>query len=93
MQAITYRAYGTPDVLKPTTVTQPVPGSGEVLVQVHAASLNQADLYLLPPHGGISRNRPIGHAEHSAWNITVFRDGWSMSCEMEVSHGKATRTW
>ena len=47
MQAMTYRAYGAPDVLEPTTVTQPIPGSGEVLVQVHAASLNQADLYLL----------------------------------------------
>lgn len=47
MQAMTYRAYGAPDVLQPTTVTKPVPASGEVLVQVHAASLNQADLYLL----------------------------------------------
>lgn len=47
MQAMTYRAYGAPDVLQLTTVTRPVPEAGEVLVQVHAASLNQADLYLL----------------------------------------------
>lgn len=47
MQAMTYRAYGAPDVLQPTTVARPVPEAGEVLVQVHAASLNQADLYLL----------------------------------------------
>lgn len=47
MQAMIYRAYGAPDVLQPMTVAQPVPGAGEVLVQVHAASLNQADLYLL----------------------------------------------
>lgn len=47
MQAMTYRAYGPPDVLQPTTVARPVPEAGEVLVQVHAASLNQADLYLL----------------------------------------------
>jgi NADPH:quinone reductase-like Zn-dependent oxidoreductase len=45
--AMTYRAYGAPDVLQVTTVPTPTPGIGEVLVQVHAASLNQADLYLL----------------------------------------------
>lgn len=43
MQAMIYRAYRAPDVLQLTTVTKPVPGPGEVLVQVHAASLNQAD--------------------------------------------------
>lgn len=47
MQAMIYRAYGAPDVLQPMTVARPVPEAGEVLVQVHAASLNQADLYLL----------------------------------------------
>jgi NADPH:quinone reductase-like Zn-dependent oxidoreductase len=47
VQAMTYRAYGAPDVLQPTTVARPVPEAGEVLVEVHAASLNQADLYLL----------------------------------------------
>ena len=47
MQAMIYRAYGAPDVLQVATVATPVPGAGEVLVQVHAASLNQADLYLL----------------------------------------------
>jgi NADPH:quinone reductase-like Zn-dependent oxidoreductase len=47
VQAMTYQAYGAPDVLQLTTVARPVPGPGEVLVQVQAASLNQADLYLL----------------------------------------------
>jgi NADPH:quinone reductase-like Zn-dependent oxidoreductase len=47
VQAMTYQAYGAPDVLQPTTVARPVPEAGEVLVQVQAASLNQADLYLL----------------------------------------------
>ncbi|MBP1468827.1 NAD(P)-dependent alcohol dehydrogenase [Candidatus Chloroploca sp. M-50] len=47
MQAMTYQTYGAPDVLQLTTFTRPVPKAGEVLVQIHAASLNQADLYLL----------------------------------------------
>ena len=55
MQAMTYRAYGAPDVLQVTTVPTPAPGAGEVLVQVHAASLNQADLYLLRGEPWVAR--------------------------------------
>lgn len=55
MQAMTYRTYGAPDVLQPTAVARPVPGAGEVLVQIHAASLNQADLYLLRGEPWIAR--------------------------------------
>ncbi len=55
MQAMTYRAYGAPDMLQPTTVARPVPEAGEVLVQIHAASLNQADLYLLRGKPWIAR--------------------------------------
>jgi NADPH:quinone reductase-like Zn-dependent oxidoreductase len=52
---MTYRTYGAPDVLQPTAVARPVPGAGEVLVQIHAASLNQADLYLLRGEPWIAR--------------------------------------
>jgi NADPH:quinone reductase-like Zn-dependent oxidoreductase len=44
---MTYRTYGAPDMLQLTDVITPVPAAGEVLVEVYAASLNQADLYLL----------------------------------------------
>ncbi|MFQ3662956.1 MAG: NAD(P)-dependent alcohol dehydrogenase [Chloroflexaceae bacterium] len=52
---MTYRTYGAPDVLQPTTVAIPTPGAGEVLVQIHAASLNQADLYLLRGEPWVAR--------------------------------------
>jgi NADPH:quinone reductase-like Zn-dependent oxidoreductase len=43
-----YRRYGGPEVLRLETVAAPTPGPGEeVLVQIHAASLNAADAYLL----------------------------------------------
>ena len=48
MQAMCYRRYGGPAVLRLETVAAPTPGPGkEVLVQIHAASLNAADAYLL----------------------------------------------
>ncbi|GEM44547.1 NAD(P)-dependent alcohol dehydrogenase [Deinococcus cellulosilyticus] len=47
MQAMVYRNYGSPDVLQLAEVPRPVPGEGEVLIRVHAASVNAADWRLL----------------------------------------------
>jgi NADPH:quinone reductase-like Zn-dependent oxidoreductase len=47
MKAITQDRYGPPDVLRLTDVDRPVPGDHDVLVRVHAASLNARDWHLL----------------------------------------------
>jgi NADPH:quinone reductase-like Zn-dependent oxidoreductase len=47
VKAIVYEKYGTPDVLQLKEVAKPVPGEDEVLVKVHAASINDWDLGLL----------------------------------------------
>ena len=47
MRAIVYHTYGSPDVLKLEEVQKPVPQDNEVLVNVHAASVNPADWHLL----------------------------------------------
>lgn len=44
MQAIRRSTYGPPDVATLQDVPVPVPADGEVLVRVHAASVNRADL-------------------------------------------------
>jgi NADPH:quinone reductase-like Zn-dependent oxidoreductase len=44
MKAIRRSQYGSPDVLELRDVPMPVPGDGEVLVAIHAASVNRADL-------------------------------------------------
>ncbi|MDD9379470.1 NADP-dependent oxidoreductase [Streptomyces sp. ZAF1911] len=43
MKAITYTAYGTPDILALTEVPEPKVGPGEVLVRVRAAGVNPVD--------------------------------------------------
>jgi NADPH:quinone reductase-like Zn-dependent oxidoreductase len=58
MKAIVYRKYGQPDVLKLEEVEKPVPRDNEVLVRVHAASVNDFDWGLL--RGSPLINRMIG---------------------------------
>jgi NADPH:quinone reductase-like Zn-dependent oxidoreductase len=43
MQAVVFRCYGPPDVLKVEEVAKPTAGEDELLVKVHAASVNPLD--------------------------------------------------
>jgi NADPH:quinone reductase-like Zn-dependent oxidoreductase len=47
MKAMVYTKYGPPDILDLTEVEKPTPKDDEVLLKVHAASVNPADWHLL----------------------------------------------
>jgi NADPH:quinone reductase-like Zn-dependent oxidoreductase len=47
MKAITQDRYGSPDVLRLEDLDRPAPGDHEVLVRVHAASVNARDWHLM----------------------------------------------
>lgn len=47
MKAIVYTRYGLPDVLQLKDLGKPVPGDDEVLVRIHAASVNAYDWHFL----------------------------------------------
>ena len=47
MKVIVQTKYGSPDVLKLSEVTKPTPKDNEVLIKVHAASVNAGDWHLM----------------------------------------------
>lgn len=89
MRAATRSRYGGPDVVTVAEVPRPVPGDGDVLVRVEAASVNRADLDLLYPYPGVTRlglglRRPrqpalgcdvAGVVEAVGSGVTRFRPG------------------
>ena len=43
MRAVVHDRYGPPEVLRVDDVERPVPGDGEVLIRVHATTVNRTD--------------------------------------------------
>ena len=88
MKAVVYTRYGPPEVLRLTDVDIPVPGDDQVLVKVHAVSLNASDwevlrgkpLYsriggpFLPRHH-ILGSDIAGRVESAGRNAALFRPG------------------
>src|SRR6478609_7831851 len=89
MKAIVRETYGSPDVLNLAEVPVPVPGDGNVLVRVLAASANAGDWHLLrgtplpfrlvaglrTPKFKIIGTDVAGHVEAVGRNVTQFRPG------------------
>jgi NADPH:quinone reductase-like Zn-dependent oxidoreductase len=55
MKAAVSERYGSPDVVELRDIDRPVPSGDQVLVRVHAASVNRADLDGLKPRPGFAR--------------------------------------
>ena len=90
MKAIVYTKYGPPDVLQLKEAEKPAPKDDEVLIKVHAASLNAydwhaltADIFLvrlmgfglLKPKNKILGADIAGRVEAVGRNITQFEPG------------------
>jgi NADPH:quinone reductase-like Zn-dependent oxidoreductase len=95
--SVSYHRYGTPAELSWADVERPAPGPHDVLLRVHAASLNHADLFLLHGSPRIARlafgvRRPkatilgrdvAGTVEAVGPQVTRFRPGDEVFGEVE----------
>ena len=89
MKAIVYTTYGSPDVLQLKDIEKPTPKDDEVLVKVHAASVNAADWHLMRGTPFLARlvnglQKPkntklgadvAGRVEAVGRNVTQFQGG------------------
>ncbi len=100
MKAVVYTKYGPPDVLQLTEVAKPVPTDDELLIKVHAVSVNRSDwegligkpLYariggLLKPSGPILGSDIAGRVEMAGKNNSQFQPGDEVFGEMGDYHG------
>jgi NADPH:quinone reductase-like Zn-dependent oxidoreductase len=87
LKAIVCQKYGSPDVLEYTAVEKPIPKGDEALVQVHAASVNAADLETLRGTWSVRFGGPLrpiykilgsdvaGRIERVGRNVKQFQPG------------------
>jgi NADPH:quinone reductase-like Zn-dependent oxidoreductase len=82
MKAAVYTHYGPPEVLQLQDVAQPVPKANEVLVRVHATTINRTDCGLRSANYFVSRfftglvnpKRPVGGSEFAGEVVDVGAD-------------------
>ena len=60
MRAVVHDRFGPPEVLRVEEVERPVPAADEVLVRVHATTVNRSDCGLRAPHPWFARFLGIG---------------------------------
>ena len=103
MKAIVYTEYGSPDVLQLQEVAKPTPKDDEVLIKVHAASINAGDLHYLrgtpwlfrlscglqKPKNTLLGADVAGRIEAVGKNVTLFQPGDEVFGDLSVS-GRGT---
>ena len=99
MKAMIYTEYGSPDVIQFKEVEKPTPKDNEVLIKVHAASVNAADWHylrgtpwlfrlaagLLKPKNIFLGGDVAGRVEAVGKNVTQFQPGDEVFGDLSAS--------
>ena len=98
MKAVIYEKYGSPDVLQIREIPKPVPADDQILVKIHAVSINGSDregligkpLYARLgglPHNNILGSDIAGMVEAVGRNNSEFKAGDEVFGEIPGYHG------
>lgn len=75
MKTVLFRQHGGPEVLEYTDFPAPEPKAGEVLVRLHAASLNRMDVLVRNGWPGLKLELPHINGADGAGNIVALGEG------------------
>ena len=90
MKAVVYTRYGRPDVLRLTDVEMPAPKDSEVLVKVHAVSLNASDWETMRANRCI-RASPARSDRDTTYSGQTSPDGLRRRVATRPSSNQATK--
>jgi NADPH:quinone reductase-like Zn-dependent oxidoreductase len=101
MRAVQYDRYGGPEVLSVRTVPRPTPGPGQVLVRVHASSVNPMDVKIrsgamrlmsgrrFPKHTGLDFAGEVAELGNEVTGLTVGEHVWGVLSDISGRTGAA----
>src|SRR5205823_3559508 len=95
MMAIRMHEFGPPSVLKFEEAPRPIAGDGELLVRVHAASINPVDWRIRSSGGRMARLPYIpgfdisGVVEQAGNNVSKFKPGDEVFAMLALGRGGA----
>ncbi|MGE0630015.1 MAG: alcohol dehydrogenase catalytic domain-containing protein, partial [Hyphomicrobiaceae bacterium] len=76
MRAIVVRQYGGAEAVRVETIADPVPGPGELLVRVHAVTVNRTrDLNVIRGEAGTEKHLPLIPGQDPAGEIVAVGPG------------------
>jgi NADPH:quinone reductase-like Zn-dependent oxidoreductase len=95
MKAVVFHEHGTPDVLRYEDAPDPAPGRGEVLIEVHATSINHIDIFLrrgMPgikvPFPKIAGSDAAGIVREISPDVSGLKPGQRVTINPGVSCGR-----
>jgi len=98
MQAVVLREFGEPEVLRYEEAPTPIPGPGEVLVRVHAVSVNRTlDLKVRQDGGGYGVVLPLVLGVDPSGVVVAVGEGvtfpWPLERLARCSSKQASGRW
>lgn len=102
MRAVQYHRYGGPEVLSVRTIRRPDPGPGQVLIRVHATSVNPMDVKIrsggmrlvsgrrFPKHTGFDFAGEVVELGSKVTDLTVGESVWGILSDLSGRTGTAS---